>query len=69
MMVVLRFAGLFLAALVATARVTGGEVIVGDEEAFKECKNHCGSEHVGEEGRAKLLCIDLCRLWNPVALD
>lgn len=66
---VFRFAGLFLAVLVImTARVTGGEVIE-DADAFKECKSHCGSEHAGEEERAKLLCIDLCRIWNPVALD
>lgn len=47
--------------------VTKGEAIaaVREVDAFTECKKHCGSEHVGEEGRAELLCVDLCRLQRP----
>lgn len=67
-MLVFKSAGFLAAVLVAIAGVTNSEAIV-KEDAFKECQTHCGSEHVGEQGRAELLCVDLCRLWNPAALD
>lgn len=60
---------LFQVALVLLAGVTGGDAVVRDEATFKECISHCCSEHVGEQGRAETLCVELCRLWNPVALD
>eukprot|EP00903_Cladosiphon_okamuranus_P016710 g15403.t1 len=61
--------GLFQVAIVLLADATGIDAVVREEARFKECISHCCSEHVGEEGRAETLCVDLCRLWNPAALD
>lgn len=61
--------GLFQVVLVLLAGVTVGDAVVREEARFKECLSHCCSEHVGEQGRAETLCVDLCRLWNPAALD
>lgn len=60
--------GLSAVALVLLA-LAGGEAILREEASFKECVVHCCSEHVGEQGRAETLCVDLCRLWNPDFLD
>lgn len=61
--------GLFQVAIVLLAGATGSDAVVREEARFNECIWHCCSEHVGEQGRAETLCVDLCRLWNPAALD
>lgn len=44
-----------------------------DEDTFRECSSHCGSEHEGELYDLKL-CVELCRLFelserSPSSLD
>eukprot|EP00752_Nemacystus_decipiens_P001238 g1237.t1 len=61
--------GLCQVVIILLAGATGSDAVVREEARFKECVWHCCSEHVGEQGRAETLCVDLCRLWNPAALD
>lgn len=44
-----------------------------DDDTFRECSSHCGSEHEGELYDLKL-CVELCRLFeitegSPSSLD
>lgn len=55
--------------MLAASAVATGEMV--EEESFKECSSHCGSEHAAEHDD-KNFCVELCRLFDfpePATLE